>query len=181
MNRLHDEHGAIRLAYDAAGAYSEDAERAQRRGEENAEWDVHGTNLQRYYNLVCLFYGAAPPDEREDMAEELGLPDQRAQTCPPEEFDLANRSWGGGGVLDGLAAGTPGNSIKMDWMLREDDALTLFVKSEVERLNTVMVLPEELSVSVIPCDEVNAFYDPPGKREIIMCTEYATHLGRLFD
>ena len=176
MNRLHDEDGAIRLAYDAAGAYSEDAERAARRGEENAEWDVHGTNLQRYYNLVCLFYGAKP-EERADLAEELGLPDQRAHTCP-DEFELADRSWGG--VLDELATEAPGNSIKMDWMLREDDALTLFIKAEVERLNQVMVLPEELAVSVIPCDEVNAFY-APGKREIIMCTEYATHLGRLFD
>lgn len=176
MNRLHDEDGAIRLAYDAAGAYSEDALRAERRGEENAEWDVHGTNLQRYYNLVCLFYGAKP-DERDDMAEELGLPDQRAETCP-EEFELADRSWGG--VLDELSAGAPGTSIRMDWMLREDDALTLFIKAEVDRLNQVMVLPEDLAVSVIPCDEVNAFYDP-GKREIIMCTEYATHLGRLFD
>ncbi|WP_421703247.1 DUF4344 domain-containing metallopeptidase [Aliiroseovarius sp.] len=176
MNRLHDEDKAIRLAYDAAGAYSEDAERAEARGERYAEWDVHGSNLQRYYNLVCLFYGAKP-DERADLAEELGLPDQRARTCA-DEFELANRSWGG--VLDDLAADAPGNSIKMDWMLREDDALTVFIKGEVDRLNQVMVLPEDLAVSVIPCDEVNAFYDP-GKREIIMCTEYATHLGRLFD
>ena len=176
MNRLHDEGNAVRLAYDAAGAYSEDAERAERRGETYAEWDVHGSNLQRYYNLVCLFYGAKP-EEREDLAEELGLPRARARTCP-DEFELANRSWGE--VLDRLAEDAPGDSIAMDWMVREDDPLTTFVKSEVARLNQVMVLPDPLAVSVIPCDEVNAFYDP-GKREIIFCTEYATHLGRLFD
>ncbi|WP_300516567.1 DUF4344 domain-containing metallopeptidase [Aliiroseovarius sp.] len=160
MNRLHDEDGAIRLAYDAAGAYSEDAQRAQRRGEENAEWDIHGSDLQRYYNLVCLFYGAAP-DEREDMAQELGLPEQRAQTCP-EEFDLVDRSWGG--VLDKLAVGTPGKSITMDWVLREDDALTVFVTGEVARLNRVMRLPENLAVSVIPATRSTPSTTPASAR-----------------
>jgi len=176
MNRLHDENNAIRLAYDAAAAYSTDAERDAARGYELAEWDVHGTGRQRYFNLVCLFYGAKP-DEREDLALELGLPEARAATCE-DEFELANRSWSG--VLDKLAQDAPGTSIQMDWVLREDTHLVQFVKAEVARLNNAIVLPEKLVVSVIPCGEVNAFYDP-GPKEIIFCTEFAAHLGRLAD
>ena len=35
--------------------------------------DVHGPDLQRFYNLVCLFYGA-DPDTRDDFAADMNLP-----------------------------------------------------------------------------------------------------------
>jgi len=174
MDRLHDEDTSMRLAYDVAAAYEADADMDESLGHRPAMWDVHGSNQQRYFNLVCLFYGAKP-NQRDEMAEDLGLPEERAETCA-EEFDQANRSWGD--VLDGLTANAPGTSIKMDWILDHESHLTVFVKGEVDRLNNLYALPQEMTVSVIPCGEVNAFYDPDS-REIIICTELADHLAKL--
>ena len=61
------------IAHDAAFGFHAEAQ-------ENtlAFWDVHGPDEQRYYNLVCIFYGANP-DLREELAQELGLPEERAR------------------------------------------------------------------------------------------------------
>jgi Putative metallopeptidase len=174
INRMHDEETAVRVALDVAAAYDAGATKERSAGDSPVMWDVHGSDRQRYYNLACLMYGANP-DAREDLAEELGLPDSRADTCAAE-YAMTARAWGA--VLDRIAMGTPGQSLKMDWMLDADSPLTRFVATEVDRLNAIMVLPEEIAVSVIPCGEVNAFYDP-GPREIIICTEMAEHLAEL--
>ena len=70
------------IAYDAAFGFHAEAQ-------ENAPafWDVHGPDQQRYYNLVCIFY-RANPDVREELAQELGLPEERAIGCPAE-YELA--------------------------------------------------------------------------------------------
>lgn len=175
MNRMHDEEDALRLARDAARAYSEEAELSARRGRRNTDWDLHGSDMQRYYNLVCLFYGAKPR-AREHLARSLELPEQRADTCP-DEFAQADRAWGE--VLDRIATDTPGTSIRMDPSIRANTPLIRFVTAEVARLNAMMDLPSTLTVSVRACDEVNAFYDT-GDREIIYCTEYADYISRLW-
>ncbi|PIE08985.1 MAG: hypothetical protein CSA73_00910 [Rhodobacterales bacterium] len=174
MNRLHDKEEVARLARNVAGAYAEEARRAKLRGQTHDAWDIHGSDMQRYYNLACLFYGA-DPEGRTDLADALDLPRERARSCR-DEFDLANRSWGH--VLDQLEAEAPGDSLHIDWTLH-DDQLTRFITAEIARLNQVMALPEPLAVSVIPCDEINAYYSID-KREITFCTEYATHMGKLF-
>jgi hypothetical protein len=174
MNHLHDEATVVGMAYDVAAAYDAGATREHASGSTPSMWDVHGSDQQRYYNLVCLMYGANP-EARESLAEELGLPGERAFTCE-DEYAMTARAWGE--VLDGLATGAPGQSLKMDWVLDHDSPVARHVAGEVDRLNAIMVLPDELAVSVIPCDEVNAFYDP-GPREIIICTEMADHLAEL--
>src|SRR5690606_30706803 len=67
--------------------------------DEPAFWGVHGPDSQRFYNIVCLFYGA-DTDTRADFAEAHDLPDERAETCE-EEFALADASWGP--FLDSIA------------------------------------------------------------------------------
>lgn len=174
INRLHDEDRVVSMTYDIAAAYDAGAVKESTAGSGPAMWDVHGSDRQRYFNLACHMYGANP-DERDDVAEELGLPDARAETCE-EEYDLTSRAWGE--VLDRIAVGAPGTSFQMDWILDENSHLTRFVAGEVDRLNAIMVLPEKITVSVIPCGEVNAFYDP-GPREMIICTELGEHLAAL--
>lgn len=174
MNRMYDEDAVVAMIYDVAAAYDAGAVSERRMGGAPAMWDLHGTNEQRYYNLACYMYGANP-EGREDMAEELGLPEERMETCE-DEYNLTARAWGD--VLDALAENAPGKSLKMDWMLDAESHVTKYVAAEVDRLNGVMALPEEISVSVIPCDEVNAFYDP-GLREILICTELAEELADL--
>jgi hypothetical protein len=46
-------------------------------------WDEHGTGLQRYYNTLCIGYGAAPDLFKEYM-EKGELPKERATNCKNE-------------------------------------------------------------------------------------------------
>ncbi|MGR3362765.1 MAG: DUF4344 domain-containing metallopeptidase [Maritimibacter harenae] len=174
MNRLHDDTSVQRMAGDVARNYWLFAEGAGKHRDDLALWDVHAPDLQRYYNFACLMYGA-DPDTRDDLVDIFGLPEARADTCE-EEYALAARSWNE--VLDGLATDAPGSSFRLDWVTDEDSHLTRFVGREVARLNTAFVLPETINVSIIPCGESNAFYDPD-LLEIQICTELGAELAAM--
>ncbi len=174
INRLFDEDAAIAMTYDVAAAYDAGALKENDYGAGPAMWGVHGTDRQRYYNFVCMMYGANP-EAREDVADELGLPDERKETCE-EEYALTARAWGE--VLDRVAENAPGTSLQMDWMLDAESPLARFVRAEVDRLNSLMALPKETAVSVIPCEEINAYYDP-NLPEMLICTELGDHLAEL--
>ncbi|EAQ14443.1 putative metallopeptidase DUF4344 [Maritimibacter alkaliphilus HTCC2654] len=174
MNRLHDDVTVQRMAGDVARNYWLFAEGAGKHRDDLSLWDVHGPDLQRYYNFACLMYGV-DTDMRADLVDLFDLPEARARTCD-EEYALAETSWNA--VLDGLVTDAPGQTIRLDWVMNEDDHLTRFVRSEVARLNAEMVLPETLNISVIPCGEANAFYDP-GLLEIQICTEFGEELANM--
>ena len=170
IDAFFEEESAVQLAYDAAFGFLGEAEA----NSEIAFWDVHGPDLQRYYNTVCLFYGANP-DEREDVAQDLGLPEERAEYCP-EEYDQAAQSWGG--ALDEIVHDKGGKSLTLGDFEVDSDGGSLtadVVRAEVAALNQEFRLPEDLLISVIPCGEANAFYDPQ-RVEIVMCTEFADAL-----
>ena len=161
------------IAFNAAVGFWAEAE--HRIDEDNtiAWWDVHGPDEQRFYNTVCLFYGA-DPENRKDFAEDLELPEERADYCA-DEYDQATASWGS--VLDEIADRDADNLIKM-----EGDAETFtyeVVQSEVYFLNEIFRLKRPLIVKVLEFNEVSAFYDPE-ETEIIMCTEFENHLARLY-
>ena len=166
LERVHDDATTRQLIEDVLASYRYD----DRTGGTVA-WDEHGSPMQRYYNLACLYYGA-DPEGRRSALRAFDLPEDRAERCA-EEFEMASFAWGG--VLEELSDGAPGNSISLDWVLDRDSHLTRYVLKEMEALNRMLVLPEAIVVSVIPCGEVNAYYDPE-KDEIIMCTELADHL-----
>ncbi len=170
IDAFYEEEAAVQLAYDTAFGFLGEAEQS----EDIAFWDVHGPDLQRYYNLVCLFYGANP-DEREDVAQELGLPEERAEYCP-DEFDQALHSWGG--VLDEISVSGGGQSLKLQ-PLEDKGAAAQFTHSvmatELAALNEEFELPSPIDIRVEACGEVNAFYDPLN-REITMCTEFTDEL-----
>jgi hypothetical protein len=63
-------------------------------------------------------------------------------------------------------------------VLGENSHLAKYVAAEVARLNEIMVLPKPVTVSVVSCGEVNAYYDP-GPREITICTEMGDYLEKL--
>ncbi|ACK71153.1 hypothetical protein PCC7424_2741 [Gloeothece citriformis PCC 7424] len=46
-------------------------------------WDEHSLDLQRYYQIICLFYGSNPSKYR-TLATLAQLPGDRAQKCPAE-------------------------------------------------------------------------------------------------
>lgn len=176
IDAFYDEDTAVALAYDTAFGFQAEAEET---ADGVAWWDVHGPDQQRYYNLVCLFYGANP-DERDDVAYDLGLPEERADYCP-DEYDQAAGSWGA--VMDELAAAGPGETL--DLTVIDPDAagaaiIIDVIGAELEALNAEMSLPTVVSVNVAICGEANAFYDP-SVGEITMCTEFVAHLADQID
>lgn len=173
LDAFWEEDAAVELAYDTAFGFLGEAQQ----GYEIAYWDVHGPDLQRYYNLVCVFYGANP-DERDDVADDLGLPQERAEYCP-DEYDQANDSWGA--VLDEIHTPAGGRSLRFGDVETDTEggAFTFeVIEAEVDAINEEFSLPEKLTVSVVPCGEANAFYDP-NHREIVMCTEFADYLVKV--
>ncbi len=173
INELNSQQDVLQIAYDVAAAYQDGAVK-ERTASGVDMWDLHGTDTQRYYNVACMIYGA-DPDNRTEVIRKLELPDARAETCP-DEYALTYHAWKG--VLDQVATNAPGHSLKVDWVLNAESPLTRFVNKEVDRLNQIMTLPEDIAVSVIPCDEPNAFYDS-FESEIIICTELGDDLARL--
>ena len=170
IDAFYEEESAVQLAYDAAFGFMGEAEASA----EIAFWDVHGPDLQRYYNTVCLFYGANP-DEREDVAQDLGLPEERAEYCP-DEYDQAAQSWGG--AFDKIVHDNGGQTLIIGDVDVDTDGGRLtadVIQAEVEALNQEFRLPEDLLISVIPCGEANAYYDPQ-RVEIVMCLEFADAL-----
>lgn len=169
IDAFYDEETAQAIAYDAAFGFLGESEQ---RGGDVPYWAVHGSNEQRYYNLVCLFYGANP-EVRDDLAADLELPQERAETCP-EEYELAYDSWNP--VLDEMAENGGGDSFEY---VSSGQSLThVLIEDEVRELNLEFQLPVTLTVRVEACDEANAFYDP-GDRSITMCTEFEPYLYRL--
>ncbi|MFV2053654.1 DUF4344 domain-containing metallopeptidase [Aliiroseovarius sp. YM-037] len=173
IDALFEEDSAVSLTYEAAFGFLGEADAMAAEGGEPAYWDVHGADLQRYYNLVCLFYGANP-EEREDVAADLDLPQERADSCE-EEFELAADSWGA--VLGDLEVGAPGETLQFE--AADPDSLTArTVRDEVAALNESFALPESLSITVESCGEPNAFYNPEAK-QITICAEFEERLRSL--
>ncbi len=173
IDLLYEEDAALDLAYHVSdGFWTEAIERAED-GDEIAFWGVHGPDEQRFYNTVCLFYGGNP-DSRDDFAADMGLPEERAETCP-DEYDLAYDSWGV--VLDEIT----GSGDSFELVIDPDHADTLTAQlmiEEIAAMNDDFILPETLLVRIESCGEANAFYDPY-YAEIIMCAEFEPYLAEI--
>lgn len=79
---------ARRLIMAAAYAYSQMIGKTEMAISMKAFSDVHGTAAQRYYNMLCLAYGARP-DVFADVVQKGLLPESRAKDCPFEYSELA--------------------------------------------------------------------------------------------
>ena len=165
---------AEQITWASADQYARDHEEAEKKGWELAVWDTHSLDLQRYYNLICLYYGG-DVENRDDFAEENGLPSDRAQTCE-EERELAEGSWGS--VLEDIKRTQAGP----DWITLDEDVDTLgnqyvlaahnVIRKEVARLNKRFAPDFEVKVVIENCNQENAFYSP-GEGIITMCNELA--------
>jgi hypothetical protein len=168
IDALFEEEAAVELAFSASFGFLGEVEMRGYNASEIPFWGQHGPDEQRFYNTVCLFYGA-DPEARADFAADLDLPKDRAETCA-EEFDQANASWGA--LLDEMLARGGGDTLRFEG----DDSLTgQILAEEVAYLNAELSLAQPLLVLVESCGEANAFYDP-GDRAIVMCLEFEDHL-----
>lgn len=171
IDRIWDAESSEAKVTAAAEFWAASAAETANAGYAPAFWGVHSPDERRYFTYLCLYFGGAP-DERADLAEAMGLPEDRAATCP-DEFDLAQGSWGL--FLDELEEAGPGETLV--WLGDETptDVVSQAMKEEVEYLNSILSLPETVGVRVAPCDEANAFYDPEEKA-ITMCSEMADYI-----
>lgn len=171
IDELWEPEAALSLAYDAAFGFA--AEAMSIEDDEIAYWGLHGPDEQRFYNTVCVFYGA-DPEARDDFAEDMGLPEERAESCP-FEYEQAANSWGM--VLDILAED---GGVPLEFIPGNADAfLQQVLEEEVAALNEMFSWPEPLVVRADSCGQANAFYDP-SVPEIVFCEEFIPHLRALF-
>jgi hypothetical protein len=174
IDAVFEEETALSLAYDASFGFLGEAILRETETDDVAWWDNHGPDEQRFYNTVCIFYGA-DPDNREEFAQDMGLPQERADYCP-DEYDAASGSWGQ--ILDEMVDRTSGPKMRF-----EGGGGTLthqVIASEVDALNDLLRLSAPLTVRVEPCGQANAFYDLQDQ-SITMCTEFEDYLREMFD
>lgn len=169
---LYEPEVALDLAYDASFGFAAEAMMRDHEEDEVAWWDNHGPDEQRFYNTVCIFYGA-DPESRDDFAADMELPEERAEVCE-EEFDLAWASWGP--VLEDLAEA---DGHPLEFSSDVDSPLAELMAREVAELNEIFLWPEPVSVVVADCDEPNAFYDG-SVPEIVMCSEFPPYLREIY-
>lgn len=170
IDHLFEPESALEMAYDVANGFW--AEAVANADYPVPYWDVHGPDEQRFYNTVCLFYGG-DPDTRDDFAEDMDLPEERAEYCV-EEYELAADSWGA--VFDDL---TQGGAPMVLTAEIEGSFTAGIIEAAVEALNGDFGFPSTIQVISGPCGEANAFYDP-SDRSITMCEEFEDHLRMLY-
>jgi hypothetical protein len=79
---------ARRLIAGAAYVYKTEAEAAKTPVELKQFADAHGTPAQRFYNLLCIAYGA-DPESFGDVVKKGHLPKERAEDCKDEYQQVA--------------------------------------------------------------------------------------------
>lgn len=164
-----EEDHALNLAYDYALGFDAEAQARDDAGDEIAWWDVHGPDEQRFYNTVCLFHGSNP-DVFDDYAEDMGLPEERADYCE-FEYEQAENAWAE--VLDDLLNRNTGYAI--DYTGPTGGLIGAVLADEVAALNEELMLSYPLEVTVARCGEANAYYDPQ-EALITFCSEFEDHL-----
>ena len=170
MNDIWQEDAATEILTNDATAYALSAADPNLTPDESSFADVHSLDIQRYYAVVCLFYGANP-DVRKKLAIDLQLPQEKLESCPGE-YQQAADAWGK--VLEGTEPGPDKKGLVMA-PGQEGMPLADLLADEVKAMNEKFGLPEEISVIVADCGEANAFYSPNDKT-ITLCNEYAKDL-----
>lgn len=179
IHERHAEEEATRMVRNAANGFAGDAKKMEDHG---ADWDMsddHGPHRQRYYNIVCIFYGANPA-ARAGFAEEMGLPEERAQKCEGE-YELASASWSA--VLDRLKELPQGATLGFQKKPRTqlDEQAGEAISATIERLNEIYQFPAKLRVVLKLCGSRDKGYDAfyiGDRKKITICTEYVRDLYR---
>lgn len=169
---------ALRVARNSALSMQQDARDAKRNGRKWEMWDEHGPDMQRYFNLVCLIYGA-DPKARGQFALDMELPDYRAELCA-DEYDLAASSWGI--YLDDMAADISGPVMGFSFEAESelDRQAASYLAKEIDAMNQLYGLSSPIHVSYEACgeDASRAAFYLVGEKHITICQEFASSLAR---
>lgn len=146
-------------------------------GEELTFWGEHSLDQQRFYSIICLYYGGEP-DALEELADDAELPEERRELCVEERAQVKH-AWSA--VLDRMDREMDIKYAKGLRLIREPpnaenkEAAELLGTSDslveaIEDFNRAFAVPEEVVVMLANCDETNAFYDSE-TRGITLCYE----------
>ena len=137
---------------------------------EHAYWDLHSLEIQRYYNIACLVYGA-DPENRGQIVKDTGLPLDRAEWCH-EEYALAKNAMNwlllrmsslpelafrneSGKVHVVYGPNTFVNREKVDRWLRQSGIAERLARFLTDRFD----LPRDITMSFESCSFPNASWD----------------------
>lgn len=178
VNRMFNATDALAINSDAARAYKIDAHNRIKNGRDWDWADEHGTEMQRFYNIVCLAYGA-DTEAHEGFSKQMGLPKERAETCQ-DEFEMANKSWHR--VIKQVEMQQPENTVKYRQTTRTQLQIRAarVIEAEVNKLNQTFNLPESLRVRIKPCRNRGRFLASYSnqRNKITICTNYIDDLYR---
>lgn len=143
---------------------------------EDAPWDVHGSNEQRYFNAVCIFYGL-DTENREAFVQKHNLPEERVESCE-EEGQIAYESWSP--VISELK-NEKKRRLQLDQTNYGSTQITnLAILESYDFLHSEGMWPQGVGLRTGFCDEANAFYDPQTSN-ITICFELTDDLYRYFE
>lgn len=180
INGRHSEADAVRIAGNSIQSFAYDADEEEAGGRELSLWDVHGPSRQRYYNTICIFYGAKPK-QRTQFAEDLGLPEDRAEYCP-DEYEMAARGWDP--ILERIRSAEKNYSIEFrhDTSTDVGRLVAKELESMIAELNSDFSLPRRLDIALKRCGSEDSGYQayyslgPGGSSKITFCREYISDL-----
>ena len=176
VDRLFGEQEALAINSGAARGFEVDAIKMRGKGREWDWADEHGPDMQRYYNIVCLTYGGAP-ERRADFAEEMRLPEDRAEICE-NEFTLAKNSWDP--IIKRMEDAKSGEAMHFSQSARSGLQIRAaeIIEAEVKTVNEKYNLPRRLRVVVKRCGRSNNFYAfySSSREKITVCTNYIDEL-----
>ncbi len=148
-------------------------------------YDTHDLNEQRGYRMLCMMVGA-DEDAFLDLAEDLGLPDDRIESCA-FDYEQASDAWEI--VTDPFLReeDTPAGKIRIvyDDIPAELNLLAVFLKEQellelvADELDTYYDLPEDVTFRAAECRTDNAFWDP-NIREVTICYELLGGFAELY-
>lgn len=161
---------------------------AQHEGPADIQWsDEHSPSLRRYFNILCIAYGADPQTFKPILARE-GMTAARMDRCT-DDYKRQSAVW------DALMAPyvrDPPSSDGPRLTLRIEDpgkpewaafsasyAYGGFFQKFLNVLADHTKLPESVPVIVKGCNELNAWWDPNTKT-VTLCNDFYAHLEDIF-
>ena len=184
----HAPDAADAMIASAAESFAISDEWAAQDGEEFAFWDEHSLNPQRFYSIICLYYGGEP-DELKAMADDLELPDERRDLCIDERAQ-AERAWSN--VFDKMDQEMDSEFTQGLTLIRKTpssdenkQAAKLIAGSDlleqaIAGFNSTFATPAALTVTLTGCEEANACYDTE-TRGITLCYELVSEFAEQID
>lgn len=175
------------MIIDAADGWLFSAMRAEAEDEPVDFFDEHGLDEQRFAATACLITGS-DPEGFADYAADLDMDEDRIDYCA-ENFDNTAFGWltlldeiiredtnaTANGIIDVSIEQATGYAAPMEPLMRGSGIVDFALETFASNFNA----PEELSLIIQSCDDINAWYDP-GTKQVTICYELVSEFRDLF-